>query len=104
MKLRSDELMMTRASGGGRPRSMILAHVPTGVALEVRDAGVPDRVAMSITNHRTPSVFLRYGIRHEQAQRAALESVESYLATLPNRSTVTPLGHTTDTPRSASRS
>jgi hypothetical protein len=69
-------------------------------------AGVPDSVAMSITNHRTTSVFLRYGIRHEQAQRAALESVESYLGALDTRPSDTPLahGHTADTPRSASRS
>jgi len=45
-------------------------------------AGVPDSVAMSISNHKTPAVFLRYGIRHESAQRAALEQVDALLRAL----------------------
>ena len=57
----------------------------------LHSAGVPDSVAMSISNHKTTSVFLRYGIRHESAQRAALEQVEALLRDTQDRSTVQPL-------------
>jgi len=46
---------------------------------------------MSISNHKTTSVFLRYGIRHESAQRAALEQVETFLRGLGTVPTVRPL-------------
>jgi integrase len=54
-------------------------------------AGVPDSVAMSISNHKTPAVFLRYGVRHESAQRAALEQVETLLRGLGTVPTVRPV-------------
>jgi integrase len=42
-------------------------------------AGVPDSVATTITGHRSPAIFKRYGIRQESVQRAAMEKVETYV-------------------------
>lgn len=39
---------------------------------------------MAVSNHVTPSVFLRYGIQQEATKRAALEAVERHLAQLPH--------------------
>jgi len=47
----------------------------------VRDmdrAGVPQAVVMSITGHRTPSIYLRYNISDDRDRRKALRSTELY--------------------------
>jgi hypothetical protein len=51
-------------------------------------AGVPQSVAMSISGHRTVSMFLRYNITPGADQREALGSVEQYLAELPKKAVV----------------
>jgi hypothetical protein len=48
---------------------------------------------MSISNHRTTSAFLRYGIRHESAQRAALEKVDALLRELETAPKVRPIAN-----------
>jgi len=66
----------------------------------VRDmvrAGVPESVAMSISGHKTPSMFKRYDITDGRDQREALRAVKAYrekqaaaqrkkLTTMPARS------------------
>jgi integrase len=54
-------------------------------------AGVPQAVAMSISGHRTVSMFLRYNISSEEDKRAALLRTEAYLESQPSTSNVLPL-------------
>ncbi len=44
----------------------------------MQEAGIDQAVGMSITGHRTASVYQRYGVRRSVAQRAALERAESH--------------------------
>jgi integrase len=51
-------------------------------------AGVPQSVAMSVSGHRTISMFLRYDITSDADQREALRRVEQHLAEQPKRGNV----------------
>jgi integrase len=45
-------------------------------------AGVPEKIAMDLTGHRTRSVYDRYNITSEEDLRAAARKLQSYLAGL----------------------
>jgi hypothetical protein len=47
-------------------------------------AGVSQSVAMSISGHRTTSMFLRYNITSDDDRRQALRRTEAHLAAIPD--------------------
>ena len=89
--LRSEWNRACKAAGfpvGRKAGGYVFHNTRHSAVSNLNGAGVPDSVAMTISGHRTPSVFKRYAIRQESVQRAALEKVAAYLETLPGAPSV----------------
>ena len=75
------------------------AHVPHRMLHDCRRtaarnlirAGVPERIAMLLTSHKTRAVFDRYNIVNEDDIRAAVQKTSAYVEGLPAERTVIPL-------------
>jgi hypothetical protein len=54
----------------------------------VRTPGVSQKIAMSISGHKTPSVFERYNIVDESDKLSALAARDAYHAGLPEEKVI----------------
>ena len=76
----------------GRKRGGFVFHNTRHTAVtNLVAAGVPDGVAMTISGHKTRSVFDRYTIRREDLARNAMQAVTDYVNALPSAPKVRPL-------------
>lgn len=67
----------------------------SGIRAMIR-AGVPERVCMEISGHKTRAVFDRYNITSERDIREAMQKTQAYLSSQPTERTVVPFRESVD--------
>jgi len=80
-------------------KGLIFHDLRRSAARNMIRAGVPQRVAMEVTGHRTSAMFDRYNVVDERDMRAALAATQSYLKRTSENKIARLGGHLADTDR-----